>query len=66
VTASVLVIGGDRDNHTVENVAALYRAIPGSRLWIVPGQGHFMFWPALGGDAMWATKFLDVLHGFLG
>ena len=41
ITARVLVVHGDRDPlYPVELAVELYRAIPTSALWVVPGGGH--------------------------
>ena len=41
IAASTLVVSGDRDPfYPVELAVALYRAIPRSRLWVMPGEGH--------------------------
>jgi len=44
IKCPVLIIGGDRDaGHSVEALTAVYRYIPGSRLTIVPGCHHVVF-----------------------
>jgi pimeloyl-ACP methyl ester carboxylesterase len=41
VTASTLIVYGDRDFlYPVEMAVEMYRAIPRSALWVVPGGGH--------------------------
>ncbi|UQA59654.1 alpha/beta fold hydrolase [Polyangium aurulentum] len=41
ITARTLIVGGDRDPlYPVEIFVEMYRAIPRSRLWIVPNGGH--------------------------
>ncbi len=40
IEAPTLVLAGDRDLVTVEHTVALFRAIPGARLCIVPGGSH--------------------------
>ncbi len=41
ITASTLIVYGDRDPlYPVEMGPAMYRAIPGSALWVVPNAGH--------------------------
>jgi pimeloyl-ACP methyl ester carboxylesterase len=41
ITARTLIVHGDRDPlYPVELALELYRAIPGSALWIVPNGGH--------------------------
>ena len=41
ITARTLIVHGDRDAFfPVEIPRSMYRAIPGSELWIVPGGGH--------------------------
>ncbi|WP_431985841.1 alpha/beta fold hydrolase [Streptomyces griseoflavus] len=42
VRAPVLVVVGDDDMMTLEHTAALYRAIPDSRLAVVPGASHLV------------------------
>lgn len=44
IKCPVLIIGGDRNaGHSVEALTAVYRYIPGSRLTIVPGCHHVVF-----------------------
>ena len=40
ITAPTLVIAGDRDVITAEHSVAMFRAIPGAQLCIVPNEGH--------------------------
>ena len=41
ISARTLIVHGDRDPlYPVEHAVAMYRAIPASALWIVPGGGH--------------------------
>lgn len=41
ITARSLIVRGDRDPlYPVELAVELYRAIPGSVLWVVPNGGH--------------------------
>jgi pimeloyl-ACP methyl ester carboxylesterase len=41
ITARTLVVSGDRDPlYPVELAVELFRGIPGSSLWVVPGGGH--------------------------
>jgi pimeloyl-ACP methyl ester carboxylesterase len=41
ISASTLIVYGDRDPlYPVEMAVQMYRAIPKSALWIVPGGGH--------------------------
>ncbi len=41
IIATTLVVYGDRDPlYPVEMGVAMYRAIPGSALWVVPHGGH--------------------------
>ncbi len=41
ITASTLIVYGDRDPlYPVEMAVEMYRAIPGSALWVVPNGGH--------------------------
>ncbi len=41
ITASTLIVYGDRDFlYPVEMAVEMYRAIPRSELWVVPGGGH--------------------------
>jgi pimeloyl-ACP methyl ester carboxylesterase len=41
ITARTLVVAGDRDPlYPVELAVELFRGIPGSSLWVVPGGGH--------------------------
>jgi pimeloyl-ACP methyl ester carboxylesterase len=43
VTCPVLIIGGDRDGITVEDMVATYRLLPNSSLAIIPNAGHLVF-----------------------
>ena len=41
ITAATLIVYGDRDSfYPVEMAVEMYRAIPGSALWVVPNGGH--------------------------
>ena len=41
ITAKTLIVYGDRDPlYPVETAVNMYRSIPGSALWVVPGGGH--------------------------
>ena len=40
ITAPTLVIAGDRDVITPEHSVAMFSAIPGAQLCIVPNEGH--------------------------
>jgi pimeloyl-ACP methyl ester carboxylesterase len=45
IRARTLIVQGDRDRlFPVETTIKLYRAIPNSELWIVPGGGHVPVW----------------------
>ena len=39
----VLIVAGDRDFVSIEESARIYRAIPGAKLFILPGTGHTTF-----------------------
>jgi len=60
ISARTLIVQGDRDRlFPVETTLKLYRAIPNSELWIVPGGGHVPIW----GDRK--PDFLRVAREFL-
>jgi pimeloyl-ACP methyl ester carboxylesterase len=60
IRARTLVVQGDRDRlHPLETTVQLYRGIPNSELWIVPGGGHVPIW----GDRQ--PEFLRVAREFL-
>jgi len=60
IRARTLIVQGDRDRlFPVENSLEMYRAIPNSELWIVPGGGHV---PILGDHK---PEFLRVTRAFL-
>jgi pimeloyl-ACP methyl ester carboxylesterase len=60
ISARTLIVQGDRDRlFPVETTLKLYRAIPHSELWIVPGGGHVPIW----GDRK--PEFLRVAREFL-
>ncbi|MFE1439101.1 alpha/beta fold hydrolase [Streptomyces sp. NPDC058739] len=42
ITVPVLVMAGDDDMFTLEHTIALYRAIPGAELAVVPGASHLL------------------------
>lgn len=59
ITASTLIVYGDRDPlYPVEMAVEMYRAIPRSALWVVPGGGHG---PIFLGDA---DAFVQRAQGF--
>ena len=43
IRAPVLVMSGDRDMIRLEHTLQIYRAIPGAKLWVLPGTGHGTF-----------------------
>ena len=59
ITASTLIVYGDRDPlYPVEMAVEMYRAIPGSALWVVPNGGHGpVFFDAAAQFAKTALKF---------
>ena len=60
--ARTLVVYGDRDPlYPVEMGVAMYRAIPNSALWVVPGGGHGPVFFAAAEE--FATKSLEFLKG---
>ena len=60
ISSRTLIVQGDRDRlFPVETTIKLYRAIPNSELWIVPGGGHVPVW----GDRK--PEFLRVAREFL-
>jgi pimeloyl-ACP methyl ester carboxylesterase len=60
ISSRTLIVQGDRDRlFPVETTIKLYRAIPNSELWIVPGGGHVPIW----GDRK--PEFLRVAREFL-
>ena len=60
ISARTLIVQGDRDRlFPVEPTIELYRAIPNSELWIVPGGGHV---PIRGDNE---PEFLRVTRAFL-
>lgn len=59
ISARTLVVHGDRDNFfPVEIAVGLYRAIPDSALWIVPGGGHVPIFDT-------APSFAETASGFV-
>lgn len=60
IEARTLIVHGDRDPlYPVELAVGMYRAIPRSRLWVVPGGGHGpIFGPA-------RTRFVETALAFL-
>jgi pimeloyl-ACP methyl ester carboxylesterase len=60
IRARTLIVRGDRDNlFPVETALKMYRGIPNSELWVVPGGGHVPIW----GDRK--PEFLRVTREFL-
>lgn len=60
ISARTLIVQGDRDNlFPVETALKMYRGIPNSELWVVPGGGHV---PILGDRK---PEFLRVTREFL-
>lgn len=43
IRARVLVLAGDRDFSSIEDVAEIYRGLANAQLFIVPGTGHATF-----------------------
>lgn len=44
IRAPTLIAAGDRDAVELEHFTAMYRAIPGAELAIIPGATHFVLW----------------------
>jgi len=65
ITASTLIVYGDRDPlYPVEMAVEMYRAIPGSALWVVPNGGHGpVFFDAA---AQFAKTALEFFHTSVG
>ena len=65
ITASTLIVYGDRDPlYPVEMAIEMYRAIPGSALWVVPNGGHGpVFFDAA---AQFAKTALEFFHTSVG
>ena len=60
IRARTLIVRGDRDAlFPVETALKMYRGIPNSELWVVPGGGHVPIW----GDRK--PEFLRVTREFL-
>lgn len=60
-----LLVWGDRDRYFPLEVALeMYRALPRSALWVVPGQGHTPLWENLGGSADAARIFPTIVGKF--
>ena len=60
ITARTLVVHGDRDNFfPVEIPVGLYRAIPRSELWIIPGGNHVPIYDRAVPFVAAALRFLD-------
>ena len=59
IGAPTLVMAGDRDLVSLDHTVALFEAIPGASLCIVPGGGHGLLaeQPAL--TSLAVTRFLD-------
>ena len=63
ITARTLIVHGDRDNFfPVEIPLNLYRSIPNSELWIIPGSDHSAIFDAATPFASTALRFLDRPH----
>lgn len=60
IKAPTLIIAGDRDSFpTAEHSVEIFRSIPGSQLWIVPGTGHDQFGPRRAWVGPVVAEFLD-------
>ena len=65
IDVPALLVWGDRDKYfPVEVALELYLALPNSRLWVVPGQGHVPLWPEWGGDERVAELFVPAVKQF--
>ena len=42
IKSPTMIVVGDHDMIKVDHTIALFHAIPGARLWIVPGSGHMV------------------------
>lgn len=63
ITARTLIVHGDRDNFfPVEIPLDLYRSIPNSELWIIPGSDHSAIFDTTTPFASTALRFLDRSH----
>ena len=63
ITARTLIVHGDRDNFfPVEIPLDLYRSIPNSELWIIPGSDHSAIFDTATPFASTALRFLDRSH----
>jgi len=61
IKCPTLIINGDDDEYyPVEIPVDMYKAIPNSRLWIIPKGGHLPIWQKL-----WSDQFLKVSKQFL-
>ena len=43
IRAPVLIMAGDHDEILTEHTVRIFKAIPGAKLWILPGTGHDTF-----------------------
>jgi pimeloyl-ACP methyl ester carboxylesterase len=60
ITARTLIVHGDRDNFfSVEIAVSIYRAIPGSALWIIPNGDHVPIYDPMVPFTSTALQFLD-------
>jgi pimeloyl-ACP methyl ester carboxylesterase len=60
ITARTLIVHGDRDNFfPVEIAVTIYRAIPGSALWIIPNGDHVPIYDPMVPFTSTALQFLD-------
>lgn len=65
ITTPVYLIWGDGDDlFPIETAVELYRNLPNSRLWVIPGQGHTPIWPIMGGDESAAAAFPEIAEQF--
>jgi len=66
VSIPVFLIWGDHDFHfPMDIVTELYLALPNSRLWVIPDQGHVPIWSFMGGDEQAADLFVEMAKEFL-
>lgn len=65
IRVPTMLVWGDRDKYFPIDVALeLYLAMPETRLWVIPGQGHVSLWPEWGGDEGASELFAPVVRQF--
>jgi hypothetical protein len=65
LTSPIYLVWEDGDDlFPVEIAVELYKNLPDSRLWVIPGQGHTPLWTIMGGDEYASASFPGIAEEF--